>query len=167
MKLQLKTGWQRNLVTFGPSIFLGLVLLVSGTGKVPGQTEFADVLFQSFWNPTMATLISSCLPWAEIILGALLLLGVFPRIAAALSLPLIAGFIANNSWALSQGMGQFPECGQCFGIWEKLLGALSPLQALCLDVVLLCLALSILLLHPSGFLSYKPWFTKRKESEGG
>ncbi|GAI31338.1 unnamed protein product, partial [marine sediment metagenome] len=46
-----------------------------------------------------------------------MLLGVFPRIAAALSLPLVAGFMANNAWALSQGMEQFPHCGECFGIW--------------------------------------------------
>ena len=50
MKQQLKTGWQRNLVTLGPSIFLGLTLLASGTGKalifgeLPGELEFIDVL---------------------------------------------------------------------------------------------------------------------------
>lgn len=162
MKQQLKTGWQRNLVILGPSIFLGLTLLASGSGKVPGQTEFIDVLLPSFWTPTMAYLIGYCLPWAEVILGVLLLLGVFPRIAAALCLPLTAGFIANNSWALSQGMEQFPQCGHCFGIWEELLGAISPLQALYLDIVLFCFALIILLFYPSGFLSFKPWFIKRK-----
>ena len=167
MKQPLKTGWQRNLVVFGPSIFLGLALLASGSGKIfgqtiSGQTEFIDILLQSFWTPTMAYLISYCLPWAEIALGVLLLLGVFSRIAAALCLPLTFGFMASNAWALSQGIEQFPACAYCFGKWEELLGVMSPLQALCFDIVLFCLAIVILLFHPSGFLNFRPWFVKRR-----
>lgn len=165
MKRQSKSGWRRNLVTLGPSIFLGLTLLASGSGKVPGQTEFIDALLQSFWTPTVAYLIGYCLPWAEIALGALLLLGVLPRIAAGFCLPLTIGFTANNYWALSQGVEQFPSCATCFGKWEELLGAMSPLQALCFDIVLLCLALVILLFHPSGFLDFRPWFISRKGEE--
>jgi len=163
MKQRVKSGWQRVVVSLGPGIFLGLVLLAAGSGKLPGQTEFIDVLLKSFWTPPVAYLIGYCLPWAEAILGVFLLLGVFPRIAAGLCLPLTAGFIANNSWALSQGMEQFPQCGHCFGIWEEFLGAISPLQALYLDIVLFCLALIIVLFHPGGFLSFRPWFIKRKE----
>jgi len=162
MEQQVKNRRQRVLITLGPGVFLGLVLLAAGSGKLPGQTEFIDVLLKSFWTPPVAYLIGYCLPWVEIILGVLLLLGVFPRIAAALCLPLTAGFMANNSWALSQGMEQFPQCGYCFGIWEELLGAISPLQALYLDIVLVCLALTIILFHPGGFLSFQPWFIKRK-----
>ena len=164
-KQQVRSEWQRALITLGPSIFLGLILLAGGTGKVPGQTEFIDALLGSFWTPAVAYLIGYCLPWIEVILGVLLLLGVLPRIAAALSLPITAGFIANNGWALSQGMEQFPHCAECFGIWEKFLGAITPLQALCLDIVLLGLALIIVLFHPSGFLSYKPWFIKQQGGE--
>jgi len=146
----------------GSSIFLGLVLLVAGFGKIPGQTEFIDALLQSFWIPPVAYFIGYCLPWVEAVLGVLLVIGVFPRIAAGLCLPLTAGFIANNSWALSQGIEKFPQCGHCFGIWEEWMGGISPLHALCLDVVLFCLALTILLLHPRGFLDFRPWFIKRK-----
>ena len=162
VKQQVKSKWQRALVALGPSVFLGLVLLAAGSGKLPGQTEFIDTLLGSFWTPAVAYLIGYCLPWIEVILGVLLLLGVFPRIVAALCLPLTAGFIANNSWALSQGMEQFPQCAECFGIWEEFLGAISPLQALCLDIVLFGLALIILLFHSGGFLSFQPWFIKPK-----
>jgi len=155
----------KGFIILGSSIFLGLTLLVSGTGKIPGQAEFIDALLQSFWTPPVAYFIGYCLPWAEVALGALLLFGVLPRIAAGLSLPLIAGFMANNSWALSQGIEQFPRCGHCFGIWEEWLGSISPLQALGLDIVLFCLALIILLLHPGGFLTFRPWFIKRKGAE--
>jgi len=157
-KQNLARGW----ITLGAGLLLGLTLLVSGSGKLPGQTEFIDILLQSFWTPPIAFFTGYCLPWVEIILGVLLLVGSLPRISAGLSLPLIAGFMANNSWALSQGVEQFPECGYCFGIWEEWFIAISPLQALYIDIVLLCLALIVLLFHPSGFLSFRPWFIKHK-----
>jgi uncharacterized membrane protein YphA (DoxX/SURF4 family) len=152
----------KGFIILGSSIFLGLALLVSGIGKIPGQAEFIDALLQSFWTPPVAYFIGYCLPWVEVILGVALVIGVFPRIAAGLCLPLTAGFMANNSWALSQGIEQFPQCAYCFGIWEEWLGTISPLQALSLDVVLFCLALVILLFHPSGFLAFRPWFIRRK-----
>jgi len=150
------------VVTFGSAMFLGLSLVAAGTGKLPGQAEFVDVLLRSFWTPGFAYFIGYGLPWLEIVLGALLLLGLFPRIAAVLCLPLLAGFIANNAWALNQGLEQFPQCGNCFGIWEEFFGALSPVQALCIDILLLIAALLIIFLHREGFLTFRPWFIKRR-----
>jgi len=158
---QLKKRWQRIVVIFVPCILLGLVLLISGVGKLPGQAEFADVLLGSFWTPTVATLISHVLPWVEVVLGAVLLLGVFPRLAATLSLPLLAGFMANNVWAISQGMEQFPDCG-CFGIFEELFGSLTPVQALSMDIVLILFAVTVIVFHPARFFSFGSWFAKRK-----
>ena len=160
MKQETKTGWQGRLVALGPRIFLGLTLLASGSGKLPGQTEFIDALLQSFWTPAMAYLIGYCLPWVEIVLGVLLLLGVLPRIVAALCLPLTIGFIASNSWALSHGVKQFPSCDYCFGKWEELLGVMSPLQALCFDIVLFGLALVILLGVVHDLIAFRPWFIR-------
>jgi len=102
---EVRSKWQEYLIALGPRIFLGLFLVVSGIGKVPGRTEFIDVLMGSFWTPTMAFLIGQCLPWAELVLGLVLLVGIFPRIAAALCIPITIGFIASNCLALSQGMG--------------------------------------------------------------
>jgi uncharacterized membrane protein YphA (DoxX/SURF4 family) len=147
----------------GSAILAGLTLLVAGTGKLPGQTEFIDALLKSFWTPAIAYVVGYCLPWLEMGLGVFLLLGLFPRIAAALCLPLIAGFMANNSWALIHGIEKFPECGFCFGIWEEFLGALSPLGALVLDIVLLGLALIVVLLYQGDFLTFQPWFIRRKK----
>ena len=169
--------WNRFLVVAGgrfdsywvvvvSAILLGLTLLVSGTGKLPGQTEFVDVLLKSFWIPPVAYLIGYCLPWVEIVFGLFLLIGLFPRIMAALCLPLIFGFMANNSWAIIAGEEKFPECASCFGMWEEFFGALSPLQALIFDIVLLGLALIVLLLHKEGFMTFKPWFIKRGKRRG-
>jgi len=157
---QLKNRRQRILIIIVPCILLGLVLLVSGAGKLPGQAEFVDVLLGSFWTPTIAFFISHVLPWIEVILGAVLLLGVFPRIAAVLSLPLIVGFMTNNIWAISQGK-TFGSCG-CWGIFEELFGGMTPVQALGMDIALLFLALTIVILHPAPFLSFQSWFAKRK-----
>jgi len=167
MKRWLGNRRQRNLywVVAGSAIILGLTLLVAGTGKLPGQAEFAIALLKSFWTPTLAYFISYCLPWIEIGLGLFLFLGIFPRIAATLCLPLLVGFIANNSWALISGVEKFPVCAYCFGIWEESLGALSPLGALILDIVLLCLALIVLLLHQEGFLTFRLWFISRGTRE--
>ena len=150
-------------VILGSALFIGLTLLVSGTGKLPGQTEFADALLKMFWTPAVAYFAGFVLPWLEIVLGAFLLLGLFPRIVAALCLPITAAFIANNSWAIANGVENFPECAYCFGIWEELFGALSPTGALVIDIVLFSLALTILLLDKEGFLTFQTWFTRRKK----
>ena len=143
------------------AILLGIVLVVSGTGKVPGQTEFIDALLQSFWTPPVAYFAGYLLPWLEILLGALLLLGILPRLVAAICLPLIVGFVSNNIWAMLNGIEEFPVCGYCFGIWEEYLGALSPLGALIIDIALFGLALAIVLLHREGFFVLRPWFFKK------
>jgi len=169
--LVTKGDWRRDLIALGPSTFLGLTLFMSGVGKIlgqpiPGQMEFVDLLLKSLWTPTMAHLIADVLPVGEIILGVVLLLGIFTRIAAGLCLPLIIGFMASNSVAISRGMGEFPSCG-CFGVWEELFGMVTPMQAMALDVVLLLLAVIILVFHPRGFLNFRPWFIKEKAKEGG
>ncbi len=158
---QFKRRWQWILIIVVPCVLLGLMLLVSGAGKLPGQAEFADVLLGSFWTPTIANLISNVLPWVEVVLGAILILGVFPRLAATLSLPLLAGFMANNIWAISQGLEKFPECG-CFGVLEEIFGSLTPGQALGMDIVLILFAVTVIVFYPAPYLSFQSWFRKRK-----
>jgi uncharacterized membrane protein YphA (DoxX/SURF4 family) len=163
--LVTKGDWRKDLITLGPSTFLGLTLFISGVGKIPGQTEFVDLLLKSLWTPTMAHLIADVLPVGEIILGLFLVFGIFPRIAAGLCLPLLIGFMASNSVAISRGMEEFPSCG-CFGVWEELFGIVTPMQAMVLDVVLLMLAVIILVFHPTGLLHFRPWLIKKWKWEG-
>lgn len=172
-KPQLKSRRQRILIVIVPCLLLGLVLLIAGIGKLPGlsdklgsfpgQGEFISDLLGSLWTPTVAFFISDVLPWVEVVLGLALVLGIFPRIAAVLTLPLIAGFMASNIWAISHGMA-FGSCG-CFGIFAKLFGAMTPWQALGLDIILLFLALTIILLNPFGFLTFRWWFSKDKKGK--
>ena len=164
--------WRRDLIALGPSIFVGLTLFIAGVGKIesnmvgiPFETGFADILLKSLWTPTMAHLIAYALPVGEIILGVLLIFGIFPRIAAGLCLPLIIGFMASNSVAISRGIEEFPSCG-CFGRWETIFGIVTPMQAMVYDVVLLMLAVIILVFHPTGFWHFRPWLIKKWKWEG-
>jgi uncharacterized membrane protein YphA (DoxX/SURF4 family) len=163
--LVTKGDWRRDLIALGPSTFLGLTLFISGVGKIPGQTEFVDLLLTSLWTPTMAHLIGDVLPIGEIILGLFLVFGIFPRISAGFCLPLFIGFMASNSVAISRGMEEFPSCG-CFGVWEELFGMVTPMQAMVYDVVLLMLAVIILIFHPTGLLHFRPWLIKKWKWEG-
>lgn len=151
---------------------VGVTLIVAGTGKaigfgeVPGQTvEFiGDVLPAAFINSTAVFIIYEVFipyvfPGVEMILGIFLLIGFVPRLAAVICLPLTLAFMSNNIWSISQGLDKFPEC-VCFGIWEKLFGGLTPVQALGYDIGLLVLAVVIILLHPGVFLSSREWLTK-------
>ena len=157
-----KGDWQRDLIALGPTTFLGLTLFISGVGKVPvkAQTEFADILLKSFWTPTMASLIVDVLPWVEIVLGLFLIFGIFPRIIAALCIPINIGFMANNILAISRGVEAFSSCG-CFGVWEEIFGMVTPAQALVYDVVMLALAVIVVRFHPTGWWHFRPWVIKK------
>jgi TM2 domain-containing membrane protein YozV len=151
-----RSQWLKNLVFIVPMVFLGVVLLIAGIGKlwagtVAGETEFFSELFHYFWGPTMSWLIATLLPPAEVILALLLLSKVLPRISAVLTLPLIAGFMANNAYAISKGVLEYQKCGYCFGVFENLLGSPTPTQSLCIDIAMFVAALIVVFMYPAGF----------------
>jgi len=173
----------RSIVSLVATIILGAVFVISGTGKIfafgemPGQTMYfiGAVLPDAWLTPGVALFFGDVLfpyiiPYLELSLGILLVLSIWPRLIAAISLPLITAFIANNAWYISQGKMKFTSC-ECFGIWEEMFGAMTHLQSLSLDIVLLALALTTIFVHPGGFLSSPTWLTnlgkgtKRKDQK--
>ncbi len=167
-KPQLNSRLRWIVIIVIPCILLGLMMLVAGIGKLPGltelgtfpgQTEFFDVIFGPLW-PTVAFFITDILPWVEVVLGLALVLAIYPRIAAVISLPLLAGFMTSNIWAIAHGE-TFGSCG-CWGVFESLFGNTTPIQALGMDIVLLFFALIIIFWYPAPFLSFQSWFRKRK-----
>ncbi len=159
-------------VSLVASIILGVILLIAGTGKIfafgemPGQTmKFIIGIIPPTWlTPGLVIFLADIffpyiMPWAEIGLGILLLLQIWLRLSAAISLPLITGFIVNNIWYISQGDMKFAPC-PCWGIWGTLLGTPTHLQSLCIDIILLALALTVIFVHPGGFLSSPSWLAR-------
>ena len=94
-------------------LFLGAVLIYAGAVKVgkPLTSERAVQAFEIF--PTdLAGYIGLALPFVEILLGALLILGLFTRPVAIVSTLLMVAFIIGIAQAWARGLTI--DCG-CFG----------------------------------------------------
>jgi uncharacterized membrane protein YphA (DoxX/SURF4 family) len=136
-------------------------------GKLPQQGEFLEIIVA--WEPIrpfMVNFVNHWLPWVELVFGVLLVTGTASRFTASLAAGLISGFIVNNLWMQSLGLG-YASCG-CFGVWERLLaGKISVTEAFYLDIVMLVLVSIILLFYPARFFGVYPWFLKKhRVSEG-
>jgi uncharacterized membrane protein YphA (DoxX/SURF4 family) len=169
----------RATISLVASILIGVTFLISGSGKVfafgemPGQTMlFIGYILPEAWlSPGLAyflenIFLSIIIPWTELCLGIFLLIRIWPRFFAAVTIPLTLAFIANNAWYISQGKNEFVSC-ECFGIWEKWFGTLTHVQSLSLDIILFALALTIVVIHPAGFFSSPPWLAKLGQGTKG
>ncbi len=154
-------------IGIGASIILGLIFVAAGLGKLLYQTEPVWIFsypLPDFFTPAFIKTFFIWLPWIELIVGLLLIIGIAAKLMAVFSSALIAGFITNNIWLLSHGLGYEP-CG-CFGILERITQAkLSTTGSLYLDIVMLALALVILFCSQSNFLNIYPWFLTRSRIE--
>jgi uncharacterized membrane protein YphA (DoxX/SURF4 family) len=156
----------RNWVGVGASILLGLIFVAAGLGKLLEQAETLEIFYTlpaAFSTPALAGAVSFWLPIIELIVGLLLVTSVAAKPTVAFSLALIAGFIATNSWLLSQGLGDEP-CG-CFGIVETMAHfRLVVINSLYFDVGMLGLGLLILVYYPGKFFTFRPWFLARRKT---
>ena len=161
----------RATISLMAGILVGLTLFMAGSGKIfafgdmPGQTMnfLRDVLPDALLTPGLVSFIADIflpyvIPWTELCLGILLLVRIWPRFFAAVTLPLIAAFMANNAWYISQGKALDP-C-DCWGIWEIIFGTPTHQKSLWMDIILFVLALTIIFVHPAGFFSSPPWLAK-------
>lgn len=161
----------RSVISIVACLLIGLTLILAGGGKlanlgqVPGQTEFLDRFIPDLlMTPEFAQFIGLVfIPWilpiAEILIGLALVIGIWPRLIAILVLPLVLGFMANNSYMIATGVDKYPTC-ECFGVWEQWLGGLTPLQSMYYDIILLILAVIIIIVQPAPFLSHQFWINK-------
>ncbi len=157
----------RSIISIIACVLIGAILLIAGIGKIaefgtiPGQTDFLDKFIPDFiFTPDVARFIGLFfIPWilpiAEIIIAAALIIGIWPRIFAIICIPLFLGFMANNSYAIANGMEKFPEC-ECFGVF----GALTPIQSMYMDIGMFILAVLIIVIHPGGFFAHQFWINR-------
>jgi uncharacterized membrane protein YphA (DoxX/SURF4 family) len=94
-------------------LFLGVVLVYAGVTKI-GHPLTAQRAVQAYeiFPDSIANTIGLALPFLEIILGALLVLGLFTRPVAIVSTLLMVAFIVGISQAWARGLTI--DCG-CFG----------------------------------------------------
>ncbi len=94
-------------------LFLGVVLIWAGASKV-GHPLTAQRAVQAYeiFPDGLANTIGLALPFLEIILGVLLVLGLFTRPVAIVSTLLMVAFIIGISQAWARGLTI--DCG-CFG----------------------------------------------------
>ena len=123
----------------GARILAGAVLILAGAGKLPERIQFVDVVIKYYVLPYPISLIYGViLPWLELGIGTALALGIYVRLAAVISLPVIFSFIVANGISLSKGKA---VCTSCFG--EIILAVPTP-AALVADLILLGIMLSLL-----------------------
>ncbi|MCX6001516.1 MAG: redoxin domain-containing protein [Chloroflexi bacterium] len=154
----------KDSISLVAGLLIAVTFIASGTGKLFGDMQtpaqimafINAVLPEAFLTPLFIDFIYKILvpvvfPWAELILGIALLIGLIPRFAAVLTLPMIAAFMGTNIWTIITG--EYSHCASCFGIWEKIFGYLTPYQSLGIDIILGLLALAVIFLQPGRFFS--------------
>ena len=100
-------------ITLLGRLLLGGVLLVAGGLKVTKPTESANATAAYKILPTdLAHLVGYALPWVEVAIGLLLILGIMVRYSAIFSGIIMIVFIAAIASVWARGL--LIDCG-CFG----------------------------------------------------
>jgi uncharacterized membrane protein YphA (DoxX/SURF4 family)/thiol-disulfide isomerase/thioredoxin len=135
-------------------VILGGIFLAASISKILDMNGFVNTVVGYELIPcTLAEIYGWIVPWVELFLGWSLILGVFTRIAAAVSILLVISFAIASSYALEK----FPDsiCG-CFGSFI----ALSHPVSLVIDGIMFLLALAILTNKQPEFLTIGQWFNR-------
>ena len=160
MKRYARTLWEafRNrYLSFAFRIGLGVIFIISGAGKLTELAVFVDQVEGANVIPhVLARAYGTALPYVEIVIGALLILGLLSRFAAGIGGLAALSFIIGNSTRIHRGI--YGECG-CFGSIASL--QFSTGEALIIDCVLLIMAIQILV-HKGEFLSLDSIIFRRK-----
>jgi uncharacterized membrane protein YphA (DoxX/SURF4 family) len=141
----------RDIVGTLARLGLAAVFLVSGTLKAidPDATYVAVRAYDVLPKAGVA-LVAAVLPWLEIVLGVLLLLGVATRAVATIGAGLLMMFVAGVTQAWARGLSI--DCG-CFGGGGAVApGATAYLQEIVRDVGFLALS-AWLVVRPHTLLS--------------
>ena len=132
-------------------MILGSIFIVSAVLKLPHQAEFIQIVNSYGILPYgLAELYGFLLPWAELFIGCLLLLGLFTRLASGIGIALITSFIIANVSATYGLAGSGNDLCGCFG--EAL--PLSHRDSLIIDVLMLAMAVP-LIIRQSRLLSVR------------
>ena len=140
----------RDVVGTVARLGLAAVFLVSGVLKaVDPDAAYVAVRAYDVLPKAGVALVAGILPWLEVVLGLLLLVGLATRVVAVASAGLLVVFIAGVTQAWARGRSI--DCG-CFGGG----GAVDPGQT----------TYGLELLRDAGFLLMAAWLIVRPRTPG-
>jgi uncharacterized membrane protein YphA (DoxX/SURF4 family) len=103
----LRHGWTRLVCRLG----LAVLFLYASHDKILAPAAFAKIVYQ--WQvagPVLSNLVAVILPWVELVVGLLLLAGVWTREAALLAAGLLLAFNLGAVSVLARGI-DVENCG--------------------------------------------------------
>ncbi|MGC1211864.1 MAG: MauE/DoxX family redox-associated membrane protein [Micromonospora sp.] len=159
--------WPALRPWLGTAARLGLaaVWLIAGATKVGDLAASGRAVNAYQVMPyELATVIGAALPFVELALGVLLLVGLATRLAAGVSAALLLVFITGIASAWSRGLAI--DCG-CFGSGGQLAAGQAPsyLPEILRDLGFLALA-GFLLIWPRTPVSVDGWLAGESPVEG-
>jgi len=129
-------------------LIVGLTLVFSAAGALPNAAEFAGAVQAHGLLPgLLANVYGTILPWLELAMGAFLLLGLFTRFAAGVTLLMVISFLIANGTAVYQNVKNWDSVCGCFH-WVTVKTG----DALIIDIVLIVFTV-VLLLRPQKLFS--------------
>lgn len=144
-------------LTFALRLSLGIPLLVFGVSKLLDMAAFADTVITYRVLPVaLAEVYAAVLPWAEVVIGICLILGLGLRFITPVAILVIASFIAGTSGNL-YWVGTGVRTCSCLSGFDWPLGT-SHLLA---QVIMLAMTTQIFL-HKGEFISLDSWLSKRR-----
>jgi len=156
--LRMWEALQNRYVILVCRLGVGITFIISGAGKLPEGSAFvAEVEKYRLLPDALAQAYGSALPWVEIVVGSLLILGLFSRFTAGIGFLIALSLVIANSVVLYRGLNL--ECG-CFGS----LAQFQTRDAIIIDSVILIMAF-LILIRNVNFLSLD-FIIFRKHSSG-
>ena len=138
-------------------LVVGIIFSFSGITKILGHSQFITIAINYNIIPeNLATIYATILPWIEFIIGGYLILGIFTKFCAIISILIGVSFLVAN---LNVVVNDGNYCGHCFG--ETLTIPIS--ASLAIDCLIILVAL-YLLLTKTRIHSYtlKNWIVKER-----
>jgi hypothetical protein len=139
-------------------LILGAIFIFAGFAKIHSISALVNEINQyQILPPALASLYGHILPYAEIIIGVLLVLGIVLRITAGIASLMLISFAVSKIVAMILNLN-IRTC-DCFGIARPLLST----QSLAIDLVMLLLAAQIIVFRKELFSI--PWLKFHKKSK--
>lgn len=139
MKARVREVINNRWLIFVLRVVLGSIFIAASVSKLPHQAEFINIVTGYDILPdNLARFYGVILPWAELLIGCSLVLGIFSRFASAFSITLIVSFIVASAYSLFH-----PVEGGC-GCFGPLISMSHPVS-LAIDALMLLMAVQLLL----------------------